>query len=250
MVQVSRVQTGVRVESRLLKVLKALAEYLDISLGDLFEGIVLHQFEGKPAFSQDTLSVIEQLRGVYGLELTARDSHRLTELASGPRDGHRLTVLAAESRDSSRRRVRLEGAFPVAVAPDEALRLFTPSGERLWAPGWDPEFPAATGDETEPGTVFLTSHHGRNVTWVVVACEPGRSVSYANMSENIRASLVHVVCEAAADGTSIAHVTYHVTALSAGADEELATFAAGYGSFLESWRTAIDAALAREDRAP
>ncbi len=237
MVHVSRVQTGVRVESRLLKVLKALAEYLDMSLGDLFEGIVLHAFEGKPAFGQDTLSVIEQLRGVYGLELTARDSHRLTELAT-------------ESRDSSRQRVRLEGAFPVAVAPDEALRLFTPSGERLWAPGWDPEFPAASGDETEPGTVFLTSHHGRNVTWVVVAREPGRSVSYANMSENIRASLVQVVCEAATDGTSIAHVTYDVTALSAGADEELATFAAGYGSFLESWRTAIDAVLARDVRAP
>ena len=42
---VERVQTGVRMEKRMVKVLKALAEYLDISLGDLLEGIVLHAFE-------------------------------------------------------------------------------------------------------------------------------------------------------------------------------------------------------------
>ena len=46
---VERVQTGVRVEKRLLKVLKALAELHDLSLGDLLEGIVLHAFEGKAA---------------------------------------------------------------------------------------------------------------------------------------------------------------------------------------------------------
>ena len=44
---VERVQTGVRMEKRMLKVLKALADSLDLSLGDLLEGIVLHAFEGK-----------------------------------------------------------------------------------------------------------------------------------------------------------------------------------------------------------
>ena len=41
---IERVQTGVRVEKRLLKVLKAFAEYHDMSLGDLLEGIVMHAF--------------------------------------------------------------------------------------------------------------------------------------------------------------------------------------------------------------
>lgn len=76
---VSRIQTGVRVEKRLLKVLKGLAEYLDLSLGDLLEGIVLHAFEGKAPFSPETLRQIERLRDVYGLDLTAADSHRLEE---------------------------------------------------------------------------------------------------------------------------------------------------------------------------
>jgi hypothetical protein len=76
---VTRTQTGVRIESSLLKVLKALAEYTDLSLGDLLEGIVLHAFEGKAPFSPETLDVIAQLKSVYGCGLTAADSHMLTE---------------------------------------------------------------------------------------------------------------------------------------------------------------------------
>jgi hypothetical protein len=76
---ITRTQTGVRLESRLLKVLKALATELDLSLGDLLEGIVLHAFEGKAPFSAATLKKIRTLRTVYGLELTARDSHQLRE---------------------------------------------------------------------------------------------------------------------------------------------------------------------------
>lgn len=76
---IERVQTGVRIEKRLLKVLKALAEYLDMSLGDLLEGVVLHAFEGKAPFSRETLARIADLKAVYGLELTAEDSHRIRE---------------------------------------------------------------------------------------------------------------------------------------------------------------------------
>lgn len=80
--QIERVQTGVRLEKRLLKVLKGLAECLDLSVGDLIEGIVLHAFEGHAPFGEATLSQIEQLKGVYGLELTAANSHKLTEAGS------------------------------------------------------------------------------------------------------------------------------------------------------------------------
>ena len=66
-------------EKRLVKVLKGLAEYHDLSLGDLLEGIVLHAFEGKSAFSRKHLGVIEDLKRVYGLDLDASASHRLSE---------------------------------------------------------------------------------------------------------------------------------------------------------------------------
>ncbi|MEW2914073.1 hypothetical protein [Leisingera sp. JC11] len=79
MTSVTRVQTGLRLEARLLKTMKALAEYLDISVAELVEGMALHAFEGKAPFSEETLSKIEALRAVYGLDLTAADSHSLTE---------------------------------------------------------------------------------------------------------------------------------------------------------------------------
>jgi hypothetical protein len=78
---IERVQTGVRMEKRLLKVLKALAELKDMSLGDLLEGIVLHAFEGKAPFSTDTLEQVARLRRIYGLALRAADSHKLRERA-------------------------------------------------------------------------------------------------------------------------------------------------------------------------
>ena len=76
---VQRTQTGVRMETSLLKVLKGLAEYTDLSLGDLLEGIVLHSFEGKASFSPETRAVIGKLKSVYGCTLTAADSHRLQD---------------------------------------------------------------------------------------------------------------------------------------------------------------------------
>jgi hypothetical protein len=81
MVTIERVQTGVRLERSLLKVLKGLAEYLDLSLGDLLEGIVLHSFEGRAPFGPPTLEVIAELKRIYGCQLAAADSHQLTEAA-------------------------------------------------------------------------------------------------------------------------------------------------------------------------
>ena len=78
-IAVERIQTGVRMEKRLVKVLKGLAEYHDLSLGDLLEGIVLHAFEGKSPFKRESLQKIVELKQVYGLDLDATASHRLIE---------------------------------------------------------------------------------------------------------------------------------------------------------------------------
>ena len=77
--KIERTQTGVRIEKRILKVLKGFAAYHDISLGDLIEGIVLHAFEGKAPFSEKSLKKIEEFKKVYNLDLTSEDSHKLQE---------------------------------------------------------------------------------------------------------------------------------------------------------------------------
>ena len=79
---VERVQTGARMEKRMIKVLKGLAEYLDISLGDLLEGIVLHAFAGKAPFSDLTLMQIARLKEIYGMDYGIEASHRLREIES------------------------------------------------------------------------------------------------------------------------------------------------------------------------
>lgn len=77
--RVERVQVGARMEKTLVKVLKGLAEYLDMSLGDLLEGVTLHALEGKAPFSKETQAQVERLKSIYGLKLAAEDSHRMVE---------------------------------------------------------------------------------------------------------------------------------------------------------------------------
>src|SRR5687767_13724950 len=84
-IPVERIQTGVRMEKRLVKVLKGLAEVHDMTLGDLLEGIVLHAFEGKAPFGRESLQKIAELKKIYGLDLDATASHRLTEAKKGKR---------------------------------------------------------------------------------------------------------------------------------------------------------------------
>ena len=81
---VERVQTGVRMEKRLLKILKAFAEYHDMSLGDVLEGIVLHAFDGKTPFSQTSLDRIKELKRFYEFDLDSSASHRLKEIKTRP----------------------------------------------------------------------------------------------------------------------------------------------------------------------
>jgi predicted DNA-binding ribbon-helix-helix protein len=78
-IAVERVQTGVRLEKRLLKVLKGLAEYHDMTVGDLLEGIILHAFEGRSALARDSIQKVRDLKRIYGMDYGAEASHRLIE---------------------------------------------------------------------------------------------------------------------------------------------------------------------------
>lgn len=132
-------------------------------------------------------------------------------------------------------RVRLSGSVRLPPGYEPALFLFTPRGEKLWAEGWDPRFPAPAGDDTEPGTVFETSHDQERTTWVVCAREPGRSVRYARIAHGQNAGTVTVTL----DGAGAVTVDYDLTALSGEAATELARFAAHYPQFLQHWEQAI-----------
>ncbi|HET7572317.1 MAG TPA: SRPBCC family protein [Gaiellaceae bacterium] len=135
------------------------------------------------------------------------------------------------------RRVRLSGAVPVALPPEQAFELFTPEGERAWSHGWDPRYPA--GDAPEAGTVFLTNE----TIWTVLRCEPPRELEYSRVTPGERAGRVSVRCEPDGNGGTVATVGYDLTALDPAANDAVDAFAAGYEAFLEHWRHAIAAHL-------
>jgi hypothetical protein len=138
-------------------------------------------------------------------------------------------------------RARLSGSVRLPPGYEPAWFLFTPRGEKLWADGWDPVFPAPADDDTEPGTVFETAHGRQRTTWVVCAREPGRSIRYARIAHGRDAGTVTVTLNdaPAPGGARVATVEYDLTALSAEAGAALARFAAGYPQYLRHWEEAI-----------
>jgi hypothetical protein len=125
---------------------------------------------------------------------------------------------------------------------ERVMPMFTPAGERAWAEGWDPRFPAGErGDGADPGTVFTTEHSG-STTWIV-ASRGERAVRYARVAHGRTAGLVTVTCEPR-DGGTAATVTYELTALSPDAEAELDGFDRHFPAMMDTWQQAVSAALA------
>ena len=133
---------------------------------------------------------------------------------------------------------RLSARIHVALPAEEAFQLFTPLGEREWAQGWDPAFPAPTSDDSEPGTVFETDAHGRRGTWLVTDRVWGRRIMYAHVIPEDRAGSITVTLDET-DGGSEVEVVYELTPLSEAGAHHLEQFADGYGDYLQLWEDAI-----------
>ena len=133
--------------------------------------------------------------------------------------------------------IRLTGGFSLAARPRRAFHYFTPLGEREWATGWDPRFPA------EDETVFETSHGQQSTTWVMVDNTPGERIRYARVAHGMTAGTVEVKLAETADGTSEVTVVYQLTALTDKGRDHLRHFAEGYADYMRSWQEAITAAL-------
>ena len=130
-------------------------------------------------------------------------------------------------------RVRRSGEVRVALPPDGAIGLFTAEGERAWAPGWAPEYPA--GDDDAPGTVFTTA----GTIWTILERTP-LTASYSRVTPGVSAGTVGVVLRPDGEHT-LAEVTYDLTSL--GADEELERFGEAFDEMLETWERLIGEAV-------
>jgi len=131
------------------------------------------------------------------------------------------------------------GSFRVDARPEQSIHLFTGPGEILWANGWRPV--VLSGDGTERGTVFMTSHNEEVTIWVVVDFDPHTfHVRYSRVTPSIRAGTVEVFVRSDRQGGSIVDVTYQLTALSEAGNTDLAHFdAQAYSEMMAEWENEI-----------
>jgi hypothetical protein len=74
---IERVQLGIRMEKRLVKVLKALAEAIDMTLTEMLEDIVLHALEGHSTFdAPEVLEMVKDFKRLYGMNYRIHDNYR------------------------------------------------------------------------------------------------------------------------------------------------------------------------------
>lgn len=172
-----------------------------------------------------------------------------------------VAVLAAPAAASGpstgsaapRAHLRRTGTVAVPAPLERAFPLFTPLGERRWAPGWEPRFQYPADGEPRLGATFTThGDDGRETIWMILDWDPtGHRVRYARVTPGLKTGTVEVVCAPGAGATTVATVTYELTALTPEGDADLATWTESwYASYLAEWEAQIAAALrAAETRA-
>ena len=139
--------------------------------------------------------------------------------------------------------VRRATEITVGLAPEQALALFTPEGERRWADGWDPHYPEPDRREG-PGAVFTTGHGAHQTTWIMVDHTPG-GVRYARVTEGMTAGTVEVEVVGSRERSTQVRVTYDLTSLSPAGELWLEAFDADYDAEIGDWATEIAVALGR-----
>ena len=91
-VPIERVDVSVRMERKIVMVLEALADYRQMSLGELLEKVVLHSFEAAPGhegemcaspYSKESLALIADLKRTYDLDFDTHASRRFQEIDNG-----------------------------------------------------------------------------------------------------------------------------------------------------------------------
>lgn len=157
------------------------------------------------------------------------------------------TLAAAPAPAAAPVHVVRTGRVAVPAPPAQAFDLFTPLGERRWAPGWEPRFHHPADGRPEHGTTFTTRDEtGRETIWRILDWDPrGHRVRYSRVTPGLKAGTVDVALSAAHDDTTVAYVTYDLVALSPEGAADLETWTEPwYAGFLAEWERQIAAALA------
>ena len=236
---VQRVQTGIRIERRILKVLRATAELKDMTLGDLLEVIVLHAFEGKVVFSPETLKQIREFKDIYGLTLRARDSHKFLLIAAAL--GYHLYRRGSTAGAGTPAHSRSEFDFTVDAACGAVAPLFGAYGERAWGgDNWKPEFLHPTPPRDVAGAVFTLKHGLHKSLWITPVFDlQNRHIEHVYVVPDVMIVLIDIKFSAESPSVTRVDVVYERTALKADANSRVAELASQDAVKGKEWKSAV-----------
>ena len=141
------------------------------------------------------------------------------------------------------------GQFELLLPAAEAISLFTPEGERAWAPGWDPQYPAGEPSEAS-GTTFTTSAHGLETIWVILEIDrSGGSAKYSRVTPGHHAGTVSVSCIDSVPGRSTVVVSYDMTLLPDASPADIDVYSPErFPEMMQHWSIALEAYLESRPR--
>lgn len=138
------------------------------------------------------------------------------------------------------------GAVRVNAPLEQAFQFFTPDGERLWVPGWSPEYLHPRGGPQREGAVFRTNADGEETWWMVTRYDPAAgSAEYARVTPGSRMGTVSIRSSAESASTTTVHVTYRMTALTPSGNAALEALDRGFHAMMDSWASLVSATLGR-----
>lgn len=143
--------------------------------------------------------------------------------------------------------VLLEGGFTVGGAVEEVFGLFSPAGERLWVPEWEPEFLRPADPGWEEGQVFRTVEEQGEAVWVVGRLDrASHRVRYHRVEPGRYVATVEVVCRAAGEAMTEVATTYGFLGLSPSGNQEIGAMSqADYDAKMRRWAGWIEGHLSR-----
>ena len=143
--------------------------------------------------------------------------------------------------------IHLHGAL------ERVFPLFTPIGEKDWAPGWEPKIVFPAGPQAAEGMVF-TVDEGKDGTayWIITRYEPAaHRIAYANVLPGYLFNRIEIACRAVSDNQTDVTVTYQHTALNDAGNRFVEQVDdAHYQKRMAHWQYAIDHLLTTGERIP
>jgi hypothetical protein len=134
--------------------------------------------------------------------------------------------------------------------PERVFPLFTPDGEKKWAPGWDFELIYSSSGGPEENLIFTTAAHDHGQSgaiWIMSRYEPADYfIEYQRIEPGVKIGRIRITCQAGDQADTLATIEYVYTALSEQGNEFIDRFSdEEYVTFIDHWEKAINHYLAR-----